>query len=104
MWSEKTIYKYVHLGLLNANNFDLPRKVRFKPRKSKHETLKVDKVCRVNRTYEDYKSFMALNPDVNVVQMDTVKGKRSGKCLLTLLLLSSKIPHFWRRKFPTIFQ
>jgi IS30 family transposase len=84
MWSEKTIYKYVHLNLLNANNFDLPRKVRFKPRKSKHESLKIDKACRINRTYEDYKNFIAQNPDVNVVQMDTVHGKRGGKCLLTL--------------------
>jgi IS30 family transposase len=85
MWSEKTIYKYVHLGLLNADNFDLPRKVRFRPRKSKHETLKVDKACRISRTYEDYKNFIGQNPDVNVVQMDTVHGKRgSGKCLLTL--------------------
>ena len=84
MWSEKSIYKYVHLGLLNANDFDLPRKVRFRPRKSNHESLKVDRMCRVNRTYEDYKNFMAENPDFHVVQMDTVHGKRGGKCLLTL--------------------
>jgi IS30 family transposase len=85
MWSEKSIYKFVHLGLLNANNFDLPRKVRFRLRKSKHESLKVDTACRINRTYEDYKHFMEQNPDTNVVQMDTVYGKRgAGKCLLTL--------------------
>jgi IS30 family transposase len=84
MWSEKTIYKYVSLGLLKANSFDLPRKVRFRPRKSKHESLKVDKACRVNRTYEDYKNFVSENPDVHVVQMDTLHGKRGGKCVLTL--------------------
>jgi len=84
MWSEKAIYKYIHLGLLNANNFDLPRKVRFRPRKSKHESLKVDRACRLNRTYEDYKDFISKSPDVNVVQMDTVHGKCGGKCLLTL--------------------
>jgi IS30 family transposase len=84
MWSEKSIYKYVHLGLLTANNFDLPRKVRFRHKKSKHESLKVDKACRVNRTYEDYKNFIAENPDIHVVQMDTVHGKRGGKCILTL--------------------
>jgi len=84
MWSEKTIYKYVHLGLLKANNFDLPRKVRFRPRRSKHESIKMDKACRVNRKYEDYKTFMEENPGVHVVQMDTVIGKQGGKCLLTL--------------------
>jgi len=43
MWSEKTIYNYIDKGLLSAGNTDLARKVRFRPRKSKHDTLKVDK-------------------------------------------------------------
>lgn len=84
MWSGKTIYKYVGLSLFDARNLDLPRKVRFRPRKSKHESLKVDKLCRLGRTYEDYKAFLSENPDTHVVEMDTVHGRRGGKALLTI--------------------
>ena len=84
MWSEKTIYKYVDMGLFNAGNLDLRRKVRFRPRKSKHESFKVDKVCRIGRTLDDYQKYHIENPDIHVVEMDTVHGKVGGKCLLTL--------------------
>jgi hypothetical protein len=75
MWSEKSIYKYVGLGLLRAKNIDMPRKVRFRPRKSKHESLKVDKKCRIGRTFNDYLAYKETNPDTMLVEMDTVHGK-----------------------------
>ena len=85
MHSERTIYTYIGKGLLSANNFDLARKVRFRPRKSRHDDFKVDKGCRNGRSYEDYKAFIAANPDTRVVQMDTVYGRKGdGKCLLTI--------------------
>ena len=84
MWSEKTMYKYVDLGLFKADNFDLRRKVRFRPRKSKHEKLKVDKACHIGRTYADFQKYTSDNPRIHVVEMDTVHGKQGGKCLLTL--------------------
>jgi IS30 family transposase len=84
MYSEKTIYKYVDLGLFAARNIDLRRKVRFKPRKSNHESLKVDRRCHIGRTYDDYNKYMEENPGYHVVQMDTVHGSIGGKCLLTL--------------------
>jgi IS30 family transposase len=85
MHSERTIYTYIGKGLLSASNLDLARKVRFRPRKSRHDDFKVDKACRTGRTYEDYLAFMAANPDTRVVQMDTVYGrKEDGKCLLTI--------------------
>jgi len=40
MWSKKTIYKYVDNGMFSARNIDFHRKVRFRPRKSNHESLK----------------------------------------------------------------
>ena len=49
----------------------------------------MDKTCRIGRTYEDYKNFIAANPKTQVVQMDTVHGKRGGKCLLTLHFTSA---------------
>jgi IS30 family transposase len=84
MHSEKTIYNYVGKGLLSAKNLDLRRKVRFRPRKSRHESLKVDRSCHIGRTYLDYKSHIANNPKEHTVEMDTVYGRIGGKCLLTL--------------------
>ena len=84
MWSEKTIYKYVDSGLFSARNIDLRRKVRFRPQKSNHESLKVDSACYNGRTYNDCKKYIDENPGVHTVEMDTVHGKIGEKCLLTL--------------------
>jgi hypothetical protein len=43
---------------LSARNIDMPRVCRLKPRKSKPIEHKVDKQCRVGRTYEDFLKFM----------------------------------------------
>ena len=84
--SERTIYTYINGGVFELKNIDLPRKVRYRPRRKKIE-FKIDKHCREGRTYEDYLAFMKENP-VSVVQMDTVKGGISGKVLLTLHFVS----------------
>ena len=83
--SSKTIYKYLAKGLLNANPFDLKRYVQRKVRKKPGPTKLVDNKCRIGRTYDDYKAYMANNQDKSVVQLDTVEGKRGGKVLLTML-------------------
>jgi IS30 family transposase len=85
--SEKSIYRYVAGGLLNARNLDMPRVVRFKPRKAKPIEHKVDSGCRIGRTYADFKKFIE-DSEVSVVEMDTVKGGVSGKVLLTLMFKS----------------
>lgn len=84
MFSEKTIYNYVDSGIFSARNIDLPRKVLYKPRKSSHDSFKVDKTCRVGRTYQDFLSFLEGCPDCPIVQMDSVEGRKGGKVLLTL--------------------
>lgn len=84
MFSEKTIYNYVDAGIFSAKNLDLPRKVRYKPRKSSHDSFKVDKACRIGRTYQDFLTFLQGWPDCPIVQMDTVEGCKGGKVLLTL--------------------
>jgi IS30 family transposase len=83
--SDKTIYKYLGLGLLNANYFDLKRKLQSKARKKAGPPRLVNKKCRVNRTFEDYMKYLSNNPDTVVVQMDTVEGTKGGKVILTLL-------------------
>ena len=84
MFSERTIYNYVDCGLFTARNVDMPRKVRFRPRKSAHDNFKIDKACRIGRTLKDYEDFLLRNPDTAVVQMDSVIGNVGGKLLLTI--------------------
>jgi len=82
--SEKTIYRYVNGCLLSARNMDMPRVCRLKPRKSKPIEHKVDKQCRIGRSYDDFLNYMVANPDTAVVEMDTVEGKKGGSVLLTM--------------------
>ena len=85
-YSERTIYRYVDSCIFpDLRNIDLVRKVRYRPRKkSAAQVLKVDKKCRIGRTYEDFRAYMDRHPDTAVVQMDTVEGKKGGPCLLTI--------------------
>ena len=84
MYSEKTIYKLIDLGILNIKNIDLPRKVRYKQRKKSCTIYKIDKNCLENRRYEDFEKFIEENPDIPIVEIDTVIGKKGGKVLLTI--------------------
>lgn len=89
MCSEKTLYTYIHNNLLSARNIELPRKVRLRPRRSKSVTIKVDKFCRIGRTWKDYCGYMALHPDTPVVQIDPVAGMKVGGDLLTIPFVNS---------------
>lgn len=83
--NDKTLYRYVAGGLLQAKNGDMPRVCRLKPRAGKPVEHKVDTGCRIGRTYADYLSFMATAPDLRAVEMDSVIGRVGGKVLLTLM-------------------
>ena len=85
--SEKSVYRYVSGGLLEADNLDMPKVVRFRPRKTKPVIHKVDSGCRIGRNYSDFNRFMERS-EVPVVEMDTVKGGKSGKVLLTMMFKS----------------
>jgi IS30 family transposase len=85
--SEKSVYRYVEGGLLKADNLDMPRVVRFKPRKAKPVEHKVDSGCRIGRNFIDYGKVIE-ETGVSAVEMDTVKGGVSGKVLLTLMFKS----------------
>jgi IS30 family transposase len=89
MVSESTLYRLVDYNLFSARNIDLPRKVRYKPRKHK-KNFKVDKGCRTGRTYEDFQKFMIEHPQLSVTQMDSVEGKKGGKVLLTIHFVKSE--------------
>ncbi len=85
MICEKTIYNYIDEGLFDVRNLDLPRKVRFRKRR-KEKYYKVDRGCRNGRTYDDYLEYIDKNPDVAIVQMDSVIGRVGGKVLLQYIL------------------
>lgn len=84
MCSEKEIYNLIDLGLLEIKNQDLPRKIRYRKTPKRNTYYKIDKKCLEGRKYEDFKEFIGNNPDVNVVEMDTVEGIKGGKVLLTI--------------------
>ena len=87
----RTLYNYFDQRIFQARNIDLPRRVRYKKRKKRSEprAKNIEQVYRNKRTYKDFVLFMQYHPDLDVVEMDTVKGgQTSGKCLLTLLFRS----------------
>lgn len=90
MLDEKTIYNYIDAGLLSVDNIDLPRKVRYRTRSHK-KPVRVDKQCHVGRTYEDFEAYIAANPDIPVVEMDSVEGRKGGKVLLTIYFRNSSL-------------
>ena len=82
----RTIYALIDANMLpHIKNIDLPRKCKLKPRKKGRSEHKIDKKCRVNRTYQDYQEYIRNNPDVSIVEMDTVEGTKGGKCIITFL-------------------
>ncbi len=90
MLDEKPIYNYIDAELLSVGNIDLPRKVRYRVQKKK-KPVRVDKQCHVGRTYDDFQEFIATNPDVAIVEMDSVEGRKGGKVFLTIYFRSCSL-------------
>jgi len=85
MISDKTLYRYISANLFDVKDTNLERKVKMKPRKKKQD-IKIEKACREGRTYRDFLTYIEKYPDIEVVQMDTVIGKKGAneKVLLTI--------------------
>lgn len=90
-FSKPTFYKYVNDNVISLQNIDLPKKVKYKPRKKKKSTTNKRELALLkNRTYEDFILFISKHPNMNIVEMDTVIGKRNNsKVLLTLYIRST---------------
>jgi transposase, IS30 family len=91
MKSERTLYTYINNGLFTARNIDMPRTVRMRPRKGKPKAMKIDKQCRIGRTYDDYKRYIEEHPDVSARQIDTVEGIKGGAVLLTIYFVKQEL-------------
>lgn len=86
--SERTLYRLIDQGLLEVINLDLPCKVRYRPRK-KGQPLKIERQCRLGRSYKDFIAYLLDNPELPVVEMDSVIGQKGGKVFLTLYFRQS---------------
>lgn len=81
--SLSTAYRHTHRGYYSFTALDLPRAVKFKHRK-KSKAECVPKWAKQGRTYEDFLNFTNENPDIGIVQLDTVIGRIGGKVIMTL--------------------
>lgn len=81
---EKTIYNYIDCGALTVKNIDLPKKVKYKVRKTDSSNESHIEIYE-GHLYKDFQLVIAEYPDIRVVEMDTVVGcEGSHKVLLTL--------------------
>ena len=72
----------------------LPRSYSYKPRKRKDEvpTIRYDNPTRKGRTLKELEEYLTINPNANIVEMDTVIGKfEDKKCILTFYFRNSKL-------------
>ncbi len=92
--SKSTMYRLIEYNVFQARNIDMPRKVRYAKRRVKKH-VRIDKKCRVGRTYLDFRNYMDNHPDVSVVEIDSVEGTKGGKVLLTI--------HFVKAEFMLAF-
>ena len=48
-------------------------------------------MCRIGRTYDDYKKYVEEHPDVSARQLDSVEGIKGGAVLLTIHFVSQEL-------------
>lgn len=80
--SKSSVYRYVKQGYLSISAIDLPRAVKFKPRK-KHPAPYVPAALKAQRCYQDFQIYCQQEEIASWVEMDTVIGRVGGKCILT---------------------
>ena len=81
--SKSTVYRHFSKGYYSASVLDLPRKVKFKPRKAPHPEY-VPKGVKVGRSYDDFLIFLDEHHLESHVELDTLIGRIGGKVILTI--------------------
>ena len=88
-FSKVSFYNYINNGVFEFGPLDFPRIVKHKKRKNKKRRTRQERAILIGRKYSDFIEFTSKNPNLNIVEMDTVEGlKTDSKCILTL---------FWRK-------
>lgn len=90
-FSKPTFYRYVNEGVLSLSNIDLPKQVKYKPRKSKNNHSKTKQNYIKERSFDDFLSYLEKHPNVSIIEMDTVEGIKGGKCFLTLFIRKTSL-------------
>ena len=85
--SKSTVYRHIAKGYYSISPLDLPRAVKFKPRKSKAVEY-VPKGVKIGRSYEDFTRYLEENSFLPYVEMDTVIGRIGGKVIMTFQFVS----------------
>lgn len=106
--SEKTLYTYIETGVFHEiagiTVMDLRRQVsrRLPKKKANAYKKRQDRKFLQGRTYKDYREYMADNPDVFVVQMDTVyNDETNGPFIQTFKFLYCGLLFALRRENKT---
>ena len=84
--AQSTIYRHVKRGYV-ASPIDLPRMVKFKPRRKKY-TIPIPKKLKIGRTFSDFQAYLSESDLSAWVKMDTVIGAEGGKVLMTFTFTS----------------
>lgn len=88
-FSKVSFYNYINNGVFEFGPLDFPRIVKHKKRKNKKRRTRQEREILIDRKYIDFIEFTSKNPNLNIVEMDTVEGlKTDSKYILTL---------FWRK-------
>jgi IS30 family transposase len=96
-----TLYNYLNAGLFGARRLNLPRAVRFRPRHT-GKGQGQDRRDIGKRSYADYLALCAgVAKDLGLsceyyhdgwdVEFDTVIGRPGGKCLFTIVFVTSEL-------------
>ena len=88
--SKSTVYNMINKGGFDSiKRLDLREAVTRRPRHNVSIPKKSNKYY-IGRTYADYIQYVE-EQEINVVQMDTVEGKKGGKVFLTLFFPNSNL-------------
>lgn len=88
-FSKVSFYNYVNNGVFDFGPLDFPRIVKHKKRKTKKRRTRQEREILIGRKYENFIEYTSKDPNLNIVEMDTVEGLQSEpECILTL---------FWRK-------
>jgi IS30 family transposase len=80
--SMSSAYRYLHKDYLSIGKLDMPRVVKFKPRKQ-YRVAGIPKAAKVGRTYDDFRAYIDEHEIRHWVEMDTVLGRQGGKVIMT---------------------
>ena len=81
--SKSTVYRHFKKGYYSASRIDLPRAVKFKPRRVRQPDY-VPAGIRLGRSYDDFLDYCSLHGLERHVELDTVVGRIAGKVIMTV--------------------